>query len=286
MAFSLFSSNRKIFVFISNNFKKQMKITVQITCAHSHSDTCPPHTLFHFIYSIFNFVEFFSLLNKPSPFCEEISINQISFYCFFALLFFIGVSIRSIPFHGHSLNIYFIFNQLVFWCLKLILRLQRSFEWNSSLVYMTNMISQLLQISHIYHVQFSMSFITTLLIQFYFTFQRNKFLTFFCLKKISFWQWTKKKISNSIPLFFFHSFFFSYMRTQNKSNHINICGIVVRLLLLHILNTHTHILPSNYFLLKCCLHFNFFLIFLLLVWNPLINFLPFFVFYLHINALN
>lgn len=177
MAFSPFSSIQKIFFFNAKNQKKK-KITVQITCAHSHSDTCPPHTFFQFVHSIYNFVEFFSRFNKPSDeeFVRKSSKSiKFRFYCFFALLFSSVFPFASfIQFHGHSLNIYY-FQSIGVWCLNLILRIQRSFEWNLSLVYMTNMNSQFSQISTIYHVEFSMSFITTLLIRFYLHFKETNF---------------------------------------------------------------------------------------------------------------
>lgn len=88
--------------------KKKNKITVQITCAHSHSDTCPPHTLFHFIYPIYNFVEFFSLLfNKPS--------DHRFIALFFALLFLIDISIRilhTISFQFGIISIFIIIQSI------------------------------------------------------------------------------------------------------------------------------------------------------------------------------
>lgn len=74
----------------------------------------PPHTRFQYIYSIYNFVEFCSRFNKPSD--EEISINQISVLLFLHSAFLSAFPFASsIKFHGHSLNIYYLFS--INWCL-------------------------------------------------------------------------------------------------------------------------------------------------------------------------
>lgn len=93
--------------------RNKTKITVQITCAYSHIVTHVHHTLFSiFVYSIYNFVQFFSLLIQQTKWSP--------FYCccfFFSLCFFDRCFHSHLPyeFHGHYLDTFIIlFNQLVF----------------------------------------------------------------------------------------------------------------------------------------------------------------------------